>query len=463
MDDSASRVVSRRFSGICDVCLEDVPGEVIREGELVYNKRVCGKHGERRLLMSRNGDRYVRLDAAYHRLFPGDAPPSATTDTCFFVTNRCNQSCSYCAMEANRYSYFDDMSVVDFRNALAGCRGTKVSLIGGEPIQHPRFFELVGEVARSGRTLVVYTNGLALADARLVARLVAAAPRLEIRMTFEGFIEEGYAHLPGRTLRSRKIAALDNLRRHRVPTVLGSTMLTSADPAVTRRALRSVIEYAMDQDFVRGLTFQSAVALGASRTLGAEDMLSVDGVVDRVVEALPVAVPRDVAYPAQKLFCVAARLFRLPSCAYVQVVPLFWTRAGWVSLDHFFDLERLDRELDRAIERGPTTPIAIAGEVARACLASLRPRRSPALVPLALGLLPAFLKGYDFDSIPRSVLPLVSISVCDRHNLDRDVSRRCEKSVYSSVRGHMVHELCSEMVTRHLHERVQGDRLRSGS
>ncbi len=309
---SAPRVVSRRFPGICDVCLEDAPGEVIREGELVYNRRVCSQHGERRLLMSRNGDRYVRLDAAYHRLFPGDAPPHATTDTCFFVTNRCNQSCSYCAMEANRYPYFEDMDLADFRRAPDANSGTKVSLIGGEPIQHPRFFDMVREVAASGRTLVVYTNGLALADAQLVARLVAAAPRLEIRMTFEGFLEEGYSHLPGRTLRSRKIAALENLRRCGVPTVLGVTILTSADADVTRRALRSVIEYAMEQDFVRGLTFQSAVALGASRELGAAEMLSVDGVVDRVVEALPVAVPRDVAYPAQKLFSVAARLFRLP-------------------------------------------------------------------------------------------------------------------------------------------------------
>ena len=191
------------FASICDVCLRPTPGDVLCDGEDVYLRRRCPEHGERRLLMSRNGDRFVRLDRAYHRLFPPDRPPQPTIDTCYFITNRCNQACSYCATEAGRYPYFGDLDVGAFRDALAGHRGAKVSLIGGEPLVHPRFFDFAEAVGRSGKTLVVYTNGLGLDDEPTVARLVAAAPKLEIRMTFEGFPEEAYGHLAGRALRDR--------------------------------------------------------------------------------------------------------------------------------------------------------------------------------------------------------------------------------------------------------------------
>ena len=336
----------RTFASICDVCLRPAAGDVLREGEDVYLRRRCAEHGERRLLMSRNGDRFVRLDRAYHRLFPPDVPPQPTIDTCYFITNRCNQACSYCATEAGRYPYFGDMDAGGFRDALAGHRGSKVSLIGGEPLVHPRFFDFAEAVGRSGKTLVIYTNGLGLGDDAMLGRLAAAAPKLEIRMTFEGFPEEAYGHLEGRSLRARKIGALRNLERRGVSTVLGHTLLAGEDTDASRRALRSIVEFAMTRDFVRGLTFQSAVALGGSRHLAADDMLSVDGVIDRVVDALPVPVPREVAYPTQKLLLMMARLFGLPMCSYVQTVPLFRTRRGWVSLDHFFDLDRLDARLD---------------------------------------------------------------------------------------------------------------------
>jgi pyruvate-formate lyase-activating enzyme len=450
-------VVSRRFPSVCDVCLRELEGEVVREGRLVYHRRRCPEHGERRLLMSRNGERYARLDAAYHRLFPADAPVPSAVDACFFITHRCNQDCTYCAMEAGRYPYFEDMELAAFRADVQQHRGSKVSLIGGEPCEHPRFFEFVETVARADKTLLLFTNGLRLADDAVVDRLVTTAPKLEIRMTFEGFGEADYAHLPGRTVRARKLRALANLERRGVPTVLGHTILAEDDPDAEGRTVRAIVEFALARRFVRGLTFQSAVALGGSRDLPADRMLSVDGVIDRVVAALPVPVAREVAYPTQKLLLVLARLFDLPMCAYVQAVPLVRSGGGWVSLDHFFDLERLDRALDEVIADLPSTPAGIVAAVARAGLRAVRVRRAPSLAVLAREVLPLFLRQYDFGSIPPSVLPLVSISVCDRHNLDQTVARRCEKDVRSSRAGAVRRELCSAMVIRHLRERVAAD------
>ena len=286
-------VVSRTFPSMCDACLRDLEGEVVREGDVVYHRRRCPEHGERRLVMSRHGERYARLDASYHRLFPPDAPVQPTVDTCFFVSHRCNQRCGYCALEAGRYPYFEDMDPAAFGREARRTAGPKVSVIGGEPLEHPRFFDLAEAVARSGKTLVIFTNGLRLADREVAERLHATVRKLEIRMTFEGFLEEGYGHLGGRKLRARKLEALANLERLGMPTVLGHTIVGPAETDASRAALRSIIEFAMSRTFVRGLTFQSAVALGGSRHLPAEEMLSVDAVMDRVVAALPVPVPRE--------------------------------------------------------------------------------------------------------------------------------------------------------------------------
>lgn len=448
----------RTFPSTCDACLAPVPGSVLVEGDRVYLRRHCAEHGERRMLLSRNGERFLRLDRAYHRIFPPDRPVQPTVDTYFFITNRCNQNCAYCATEANRHPYFDDMDLGFFRGMLARTGGRKISLIGGEPLVHPRLMAFAAAVRESRRTLVVYTNGLALADADFARRLRDEAGRLEVRMTFEGFASGAFDHHGDEGFAAAKARALENLERLEVPTVLGHTILAGVDTEASRDAIRSIVSYAMTHDFVRGLTFQSAVALGASRHLAADDMLSVDGVIDRVVEALPVPVPREVAYPTQKLLLMMGRLFDLPMCSYVQAVPLFRTPDGWVTLDRFFDLERLDRELDRIVETLPATRTGLAVAIARAGLRALRVRNLPGLAVLVAGMLPVFARGYDFDSIPKTVLPLVSITICDRHNLDATVMRRCEKSVWSVVRGVPRTELCSEMVIRQLHERVAGER-----
>jgi pyruvate-formate lyase-activating enzyme len=454
---AGSAHVSRTFPSLCDVCLRDATGEVVREGSLVYHRRVCPEHGERRVLMSRNGERYARLDRAYHRMFATDAPVPPTVDACFFITHRCNQKCLYCAMEAGRHPYFEDMHPDAFREEVARYEGGKVSLIGGEPLEHPRFFDFVDIVAASGKTLAVFTNGIRLSDGAVVDRLVARAPRLEVRMTVEGFDEEAFAHLPGRSWRARKLQALAHLDARSVPTVIGHTIPPGMDPGVTRRALSSILRYSMSHDFVRGLTFQSVVALGGSRHLAAGDMLSVDGVLDRVVEALPVDVPREVAYPAQKLMMVVGRLLGLPLCSYVQVLPLVRAGTGWQSLEAYFDISRLDSELDRVFDDLPSTRPGMAAAVLQACLRSARPGRLPALALLAAGVMPIFLREFAFASIPRTVLPLVSISVCDRYNYDANVVRRCEKRVRSSRGGEVRCELCSEMVIRDLRDRVAGD------
>jgi hypothetical protein len=432
-----------------------VPAEVVREGARVWLRKRCARHGVSSFLLSENGDEYVRLDRAYHRMFPPDGPPAASLDTYAFLTNRCNQLCGYCATEANRYPYFDEFRDGDFAEVLAAHAGPKVSLIGGEPLLHPRLGEFAAAATAARKTLVVYTNGLELADAARVRLLARAGRRVEVRMTLEGFTPTDYRHLRTSRVRERKLRALENLAAARVPTVLGHTLgpeeQTGADPST----IAALVAYAMaHQDFIRGLTFQGVVALGGAHDRAPHEVLSVDTVMDRVVQALPVRLARHEVYVTQKLAYLMAHVFDLPLCAYVQAVLLFRAGDRWVGLDHFFDCERLDARLDARVERwDPGRPLLVAA-LAQDLLACVRPAAAGALARLVPRLLEFFVRRLEFSRIPRGVLPIASITVCDRHNFDAQVARRCEKTVHARSGAELRHELCSHMVMRQLRERV---------
>lgn len=448
----------RTFLSLCDVCLREVPTELAGDAWIEYRKR-CPEHGERRFPVSRNGEAFLKLDRGYHLLFPEHEPISPRVDTYFFLTNRCNQSCDYCLTEANHHPYFDEYDLSSFEDSLRSYRGRKVSLIGGEPLMHPRFFDFLAAIRRHGRTAVVYTNGVAFANEAVVRRMRRTAGRLEVRMTFEGSAPDDYAHLPGARLREKKLAALAHLEKHRVSCVLGHTIVPGQSDGDRRRQLRALIELAMARPFIRGFTFQGAMALGGARHLGADEVLSVDRVMDHVVDAMPIPYQRREAYLAQRLVHLVARVFDLPMCSFVQAAPIFRVGGGWVGLAHLFDLDELERRLDARMDAWQDTrrqlPRALASDLARAA----RPGRLPSLLRLGLQTLPVFLRDYDFANVPPSVLPLVSITVCDRHNYDASVARRCEKATHTRVDGQIVQETCSEMVIRHLRERTASEGL----
>lgn len=444
----------RVTTSVCEVCLQDCPARVLAEGDRVFLEKACPVHGVRQVLLSEHGDDYLRLDRGYHHLFPQDETPGPREDTYVFITNDCNQNCPYCLTEANRHPYFGNFDRADFEAFLERHRGSKVSLIGGEPLVHKDFLWFAARVGQSGKVLVVYTNGLGLSDEALVRDLVRVAPRLEVRMTFEGFDEEDYAHLRGRGFRERKLRALDNLERHGVPTTLGRTLVRGADPERVRRSLAALIEYAGRHDFVRGLTFQGTMALGGERGAGVETVLSVDRVMDLVVESLPIEYPREQAYLVQGMVHVLARAFDLPICQYVQTAVLFREGGQWVDLDHYVDCGCLRDRLDRRIASWPVSKARLLAGLAWDVLASARPGRRWALLRQAARVFPIFLRRYEFARIPRSVLPLLSITVCDPVFFDGAVARRCEKGVHTRVGDQVVTELCSEMAIRHVRERA---------
>ena len=449
----------RTFDSICDACLQPVPSHVECAGRDVLLVRNCPQHGRREYRTSRNGQAYLNFDQFRLETMPPSGQGPEPSKSFFFITPSCNQGCSYCLNEANEFRYFDDYDAATFAQQLAQSKLRKIALVGGEPFAHPRFWELVQVVRSHGKSLQLYTNGLALADRALVQRLVeAAGPDCEIFMTFEGFEPELYEWVGAGRVRERKLAALKNLEEFQLATTFHQTVPPEPyQSAIVSQvqAARELAQYALEHGYVRALAFQSIVAIGGARGLSAQEVTSVDLTMDRVLESLPVVVTRSEIYALQKIFALLSGVMRLPRCPHLQFAVLVREAGSWHGLDRYLHIRRLNRRLDARLRGRRWSRAEMLWALIVDTLASVRWRQLPRLMRLALQVWPVLRGGLDASRIPRNILPVAASTVCDRFNYDADLVPGCDKRVFSTVEGRVIAELAAEMSLRQMRQRAE--------
>jgi MoaA/NifB/PqqE/SkfB family radical SAM enzyme len=101
------------------------------------------------------------------------------------LTYACNWRCVFCYnprhFDRRGLTLEEWLAVID---DLRGLGTLTVTLTGGEPLRHPRFFEIAAGVRAQALALKVYTNG-ALIDAEAAARLAELRP-LAVELSLHG-------------------------------------------------------------------------------------------------------------------------------------------------------------------------------------------------------------------------------------------------------------------------------------
>lgn len=113
------------------------------------------------------------------------------------VTNRCNLRCPHCASASGR-ARADEMSLGELRQvmrdlAALGCR--TVTLLGGEFLLRPDWYEVAASVKATGMELQLITNGLLVTEA-VRAQFKALAPRA-VGVSLDGATPESYRRTRG--------------------------------------------------------------------------------------------------------------------------------------------------------------------------------------------------------------------------------------------------------------------------
>jgi hypothetical protein len=168
-----------------------------------------------------------------------------------------------------------------------------VQISGGEPTLHPEFFQILDLAkARPIRHLMVNTNGVRIAQEPAFAeRLASYMPDFEVYLQFDSLERDALMALRGADLRSVRQRALERLNEYAISTTLVVTLKKGLNDGEIGR----IIDFALTQKCVRGVTFQPIQAAGRLENFNPEtERLTLTEVRRQILDQTSVFRPEDL-------------------------------------------------------------------------------------------------------------------------------------------------------------------------
>ena len=168
-----------------------------------------------------------------------------------------------------------------------------VQISGGEPTLHPQFFEIL-DYAKSLpiKHLMLNTNGFEIAkDPAFAEKLKTYAPDFEIYLQFDSFKEKALIALRGANLRKIREKAIENLNRVN----LSTTLVVTLQKGLNDDEMGEIISYGLQQQCVRGVTFQPTQIAGRLENFDANaNRITLTEVRRKILEQSPIFHPDDL-------------------------------------------------------------------------------------------------------------------------------------------------------------------------
>lgn len=276
-------------NSLCSKCLTKVEAKIIFQDGGVYLVKHCPTHGREEVLIADDID-YYRQTQAFVK--PGEMPlrfntpiqngcpydcglcPDHEQHSCLTLvelTDRCNLTCPICYADSGvaemgahqqprRHRSLTEIERM--LDAIVANEGEPqvVQLSGGEPTLHPEFFAVMDLAkARPIQHLMINTNGVKIAgDREFCARLSQYQPGIEIYLQFDSFAVEALRELRGADLRSVRSLAIEHLNEFN----LSTTLVVTLKKGLNDGEIGKIIDFALKQRCVRGVTFQPIQAAG---------------------------------------------------------------------------------------------------------------------------------------------------------------------------------------------------------
>jgi uncharacterized radical SAM superfamily Fe-S cluster-containing enzyme len=301
---------------ICATCFRKVEAKIVFEEGKVFMLKHCLEHGRQRVLVADDVEYYRRCREVFIK--PPEMPRRYNTPVkwgcpydCGLCTDHeqhsclslveicdaCNLTCPVCyAASGPHRPVFRSLEQIErMLDAVVRNEGQPdvVQISGGEPTLHPHFFEVLDKAkARPIRHLMVNTNGLKIAESEeFTRRLAGYMPDFEVYLQFDSFERDALLALRGADLRSVRSRALDRLNRHGIST----TLVVTLKKGLNDREVGRIIDFALEQPAVRGVTFQPIQDAGRLKDFDpASDRLTLTEVRRAILEQTTVFRQEDV-------------------------------------------------------------------------------------------------------------------------------------------------------------------------
>lgn len=300
---------------LCPTCLRRVEAKIIFEDEKVFMLKRCPEHGRQKVLIATDIEYYKNL-RNYNK--PSEYPLRFNTKTHFGcpydcglctdheqhsclslieVTDRCNLSCPTCyACSSPTHGRHRTLAEIEkMLDILVANEGEPdvVQISGGEPTVHPDFFAILDLAkARPIRHLMLNTNGIRIAkDLSFTQRLATYMPDFEVYLQFDSFKSSALMALRGEDLLETRMKALEHLNQCN----LSTTLVVTLQKGLNDDEIGKIIEFALQQPCVRGITFQPTQVAGRLENFNPEtDRLTPTEVRSAILEQSDVFAPNDL-------------------------------------------------------------------------------------------------------------------------------------------------------------------------
>jgi len=301
---------------ICPVCYRKVDGKIVFEDEKVFLLGRCPEHGHMRALLADDIDYYRKSREVYLKTpeqpntyntpikwgCPYDCGlcPDHEQHSCLAlveVTDHCNLECPICYAGSGpkREGYRSLAEIERMLDAVVANEGSPdvVQISGGEPTLHPQIFEILDAAKkRPIKHVMLNTNGIRIAnDPEFAKRLTSYAPGFEVYLQFDSLRREPLMDLRGADLRDVHSRAIAALNENGVLTTLVMTL----KKGLNDDQIGEVLEYAVKQPAVRGITLQPIQDAGRTENFDpAKDRLTLTEVRRGILEQSKLFAPEDV-------------------------------------------------------------------------------------------------------------------------------------------------------------------------
>ena len=261
---------------LCNECHRQINAKIIFENSKVYIMKTCKEHGFQKVLIATDIE-YYKQQRNYNKASEYPIKPHTETIygcpldcgicpdheqhsclTLIEVTDRCNLTCPTCyANSSPTHGNHRSIEQIEMMlDAIVKSEGTPdvVQISGGEPTIHPDFFKIL-DIAKSKpiKHLMLNTNGVRIAnDIEFTRKLASYMPDFEIYLQFDSFKPEALKKLRGGDLTQIRKKALEHLNKFN----LSTTLVVTLQKGLNDDEIGKIIEFALTQNCVRGVTFQ---------------------------------------------------------------------------------------------------------------------------------------------------------------------------------------------------------------
>ncbi|MBA3665304.1 MAG: radical SAM protein [Bacteroidetes bacterium] len=274
---------------LCSKCHRRVSAKIVFENSNVYMIKSCPDHGMEKILIATDIEYYKRIrnynkrseiplkfntPTLYGCPYDCGLCPDHEQHSCLTlieVTDRCNLTCPTCYAESSptfgRHRTLEEIKrMLDVIVENEG-KPDVVQLSGGEPTIHPDFFEILDEAKkRPIKHLMLNTNGIRIAkEEDFVKRLATYMPDFEVYLQWDSFDNKALQKLRGADLLDIRLKAMEHLNKYN----LSTTLVVTLQRGVNNHEIGKIIEYALQQPCVRGVTFQPTQVAGRNEQFNA--------------------------------------------------------------------------------------------------------------------------------------------------------------------------------------------------